>query len=112
MTSARHRASRKSRLGLGAWARGWFASAGRARAARQAAAFGHRRAIFEPLEERRLLALNILVATGGLPSIPAAALTFSDNSNVIIDPSAFASAGSNLDLQANNQITFQNAVSV
>jgi hypothetical protein len=59
-----------------------------------------------------LLAYNILIATGGATSIPATALTFSDNSNVTVGPSAFASAGANIDLQANNDITFQDAVSV
>ena len=44
--------------------------------------------------------------------MPAAALTYSDNSDVTIDPSAFASATANIDIQANNDITFQDPVSV
>ena len=72
----------------------------------------HRRLVCETLKARRLLAHNILVATGGSVSIPAAAPTFSDSSDVTIDPSAFALAVANIDLQATNNITFQNAVSV
>jgi hypothetical protein len=74
MGSARHRASWQSRLRLGAWVRGWFAPVRRTEGTRQAAALGHRRALYEPLEDRRLLALNILIATGGATSIPPAAL--------------------------------------
>ncbi len=59
-----------------------------------------------------MLAGNIVIASGGASSLPAAALTFSDSSDVTIDPSAFASATANIDLQANGDITFQDPVSV
>jgi hypothetical protein len=112
-TSVRRRlAARKSRRRFGAWVRGWFAPARRAKGALEAVPFRHHRLLAESLEDRRLLAGNILIATGGVTFLPAAALTFSDNSDVTIDPSAFASAGANVDLQANNDITFQNAVSL
>jgi hypothetical protein len=56
MTPAgRRMGSRKSRLRVGAWVRGWFSPARRAKETLQAAAFGHHRAIFETLEDRRLL---------------------------------------------------------
>jgi hypothetical protein len=59
MRSARRGAeSRKSRLRVVAWAGGWFAPVRRARGTRQAAAFRHHRALFEPLEPRVLLASN------------------------------------------------------
>ena len=77
----------------------------------EAVVFGHHRAIFEILEDRRLLAYSILIAHGGVTSIPAARITFSDNSILTIDPIAFASAGADIDLRAYS-ITFQNAVSV
>ena len=113
MTSARRgMESRKSRLRAGAWVRGWFAPGRRTKGTPHATALGHHRLFFEPLEVRQMLAGNILIATGGLTSIPSAATTFSDNSNITIAPSALASAGTNIDLQANNDITFQNAVSV
>jgi hypothetical protein len=99
-------------LRAGAWLGGWFGPVRRAKGTRQAVAFRHRRGFFEPLEDRRLLAGNILIATGGATSLPAAALTFSDNSDVTIDPSAFTSAGTDINLEANNNITFQNAVSL
>jgi hypothetical protein len=66
----------------------------------------------EALEDRRLLAHNIVIAIGGASSMPVAALTFSDNTDVTIDPIAFASATANIDLQANNAITFQDPISV
>jgi hypothetical protein len=40
-------------LRVGAWVRGWFAPARRTKGTRQAAALRHRRALFEPLEDRR-----------------------------------------------------------
>ena len=67
---------------------------------------------FEVLEQRRLLAHDILIAAGGAAAVPAAALSFADNSNVTIDPAAFATATANVDLKANNAITFQDAVSL
>jgi fibronectin-binding autotransporter adhesin len=42
-------------LQVGAWVRGWFVPARRSKSTRQAAALRHRRALFEPLEGRRLL---------------------------------------------------------
>jgi hypothetical protein len=63
MTSARRVASWKSPLRVGAWVRGWFAPAGRSKRSRQAAALGHHRARFEPLEERQLLSSGAIVTT-------------------------------------------------
>jgi adhesin HecA-like repeat protein len=59
MTSAHRRASWKSRLPLGAWFRGWFATSRRAKGPLQTPAFRHHRAILEALEDRRLLAVSL-----------------------------------------------------
>jgi hypothetical protein len=69
MTSAHRRvAFRKSRLRFGAWVRGWFAPARRAKGTRQAAALRQRRALFEALEGRQLLA-PLFVSNGSLGTL-------------------------------------------
>ena len=73
---------------------------------------GFRKLRLEALEDRRLLAHDIRIAIGGASTVPAAALTFSDNTDVTIDPSALATATTAVDLQANNDISFQDPVSV
>src|SRR5262245_40277267 len=62
----------------------------------------------EPLEDRITPAHDITIATGGLATIPAGATMFSDTNDFTIDPSAFAGVSADVNLQANNDITFSN----
>ena len=63
----------------------------------------------ELLEDRVVPANDITIVTGGSLTIPVAATTFGDTSNVTIDPSAFTGAG-NVTLQANNDLSIVNAL--
>jgi hypothetical protein len=90
----------------------WINSLVHRRKARQRTARELRPALrslrLEPLETRQLLAGNIIIATGGLSSIPAGALTFNDANDYTIDPSAFSTVSANVALEATYDITFQN----
>ena len=66
------------------------------------------------LEDRAVPASTILIQSGmgGQTTIPAAATSFTDNTPVVLDPSAFAGQTGPVNLQANTSITFNSPVTL